>query len=65
MKKNNGRETRPTEIDFTEGSTSDLAAELVVAANDAFHVSKVLEEYTAARRREERNKSHTSRELLL
>jgi len=32
-----------TEVDFAEGSTSDLAAELVLAANDAFHVKKIQE----------------------
>jgi len=38
--KKNGRERWLTEVDFTEGSTSDLAAELVAAANDALHVLK-------------------------
>ena len=29
---------RGTEVDFAEGSASDLAAELVLAGDDAFHV---------------------------
>lgn len=32
-----------TEVDFTERTASDLAAELVLAANDALHKSKVPE----------------------
>jgi len=32
-----------TEVDFTKRTTSDLAAELVLEANDAFHVGKVQE----------------------
>jgi hypothetical protein len=64
MKKNNGRETRPTEIDFTEGSTSDLAAELVVAANDAFHVFEGSRRIYCGKKRREKQEPHKQRVLL-
>jgi len=40
MNSRSERERGLTEVDFAEGSTSDLAAELVLAANDAFHVEE-------------------------
>lgn len=41
---NNRRERKLTEVDFTEGSASNLTAELVFAAYDALHVSKIPEQ---------------------
>ena len=38
------RERRLTEVYFAEGSASDLAAKLVLGADDAFHASKVPEQ---------------------
>jgi hypothetical protein len=48
--KKNGRERIVTEVNFTEGSTSDLAAKLVAAANDALHVLKKVPESSAGGR---------------
>jgi len=53
-----GRERkRETEVDFTEGSASDLAAELVLGADDALHRSEpYLPIYLSMKRHNNTNK---------